>query len=303
MKGFKEIIKLAQENGPKRIAVAAANDEDVLKAIKKAVDENICIPILIGDGEKIKEISKNISLDLGCIQVIDEKDSKKASIIAVSLVSSGNAEIVMKGLVDTSIILKAILDKDIGLRTGNILSHAAVFEIKKYHKILFVTDAAMNIAPNADEKRQILENVLKLSLSLGINNPKVAVICAKEKVNSKMQATLDAQELVDLSNSGIIAGCIIGGPFGLDNAISKEAAELKGVKDPVAGDADILLMPNIEAGNVLYKALTYFSDSENAGILLGAKAPIVLTSRADSDKAKLNSIALAVLCASKEKGE
>ena len=303
MKGFKDIIELAQKKGPKIIAVAAANDEDVLKAIKTAIDENICIPILIGDKEKINEISNDIGLDLHNIQVIDEVDNKKASIVAVSLVSSKKADIVMKGLVDTSIILKAILDKEIGLRTGNILSHVAVFEINKYHKILFVTDAAMNIAPNVDEKRQILENTLKLTQSLGIVNPKVAVICAKEKVNSKMQATLDAIELVELNINGKISGCIVGGPFALDNAISKEAAELKGVKDPVAGDADILLMPNIEAGNVLYKALTYFSDSESAGILLGANAPIVLTSRADSDKAKLNSIALAVLCSSKEKGE
>jgi phosphate butyryltransferase len=298
MEGFREIIELAQKKGPKRLVVAAANDEDVLKAIKIALEENICVPILVGDREIINKISKNIGLSLSNIEVIDEKDSKKASITAVSMVSSGNADIVMKGLVDTSIILKAILDKEIGLRTGNILSHAAVFEIKNYHKILLVTDAAMNIAPDVDEKRQILENVLKLTHSLAIDNPKVAVICAKEKVNPKMQATLDAQELVNLRNNGKILNCIVGGPFALDNAISKEAAALKGVNDPVAGDADILLMPNIEAGNVLYKALTYFSDSENAGILLGASAPIVLTSRADSDKAKLNSIALAVLCAS-----
>jgi len=296
MKEFKDIIELAKKKGPKIIAVAAANDEDVLSAIKIALEENICIPILIGDEEIINKISNNIGLDLHNIQVINEIDSKKASIIAVTLVSSGNADIVMKGLVDTSIILKAILDKEIGLRTENILSHVAVFEISKYHKILFVTDAAMNIAPNMNEKRQILENTLKLTRALDLNNPKVAVICAKEKVNEKMQATLDARELVDLNINGKISGCIVGGPFALDNAISKEAADLKGVHDPVAGDADILLMPNIEAGNILYKSLTYFSDSENAGILLGAKAPIVLTSRADSDKAKLNSIALAVLC-------
>jgi len=299
MDGFKEIIRLAHKKGPKRIAVAAANDEDVLKAIKISLDENICIPILVGDKKLIQSISMQIGLDLSKVEIIDEKDNKEASIKAVSLVSSGKADIVMKGLVDTSIILKAILDKEIGLRTGNILSHVAVFETKTYHKILFVTDAAMNIAPNTDEKRQILENTLKLTSSLDIKNPKVAVICAKEKVNPKMQATLDAQELVELNKSGKLTDCIVAGPFALDNAISKEAAKLKGLDNPVAGDADILLMPNIEAGNVLYKSLTYFAESESAGILLGARAPIVLTSRADSDKAKLNSIALAVLCASK----
>jgi len=296
VKKFEDILASAKSKGLKKIAVAFAQDEDVLKAIKAAVNAGICIPVLVGDKEKIEEISKEIEFVLEDIEIIDEKDGNLAARKAVELVSSGKADVVMKGLIDTSIILKAVLDKEIGLRTGNILSHAAVFAIEKYHKLLLITDAAMNIAPDAEEKRQILENSLKLTQSLGIENPKVAVVCAKEKVSSKMQATVDAQELVQMQKDGKIKGCIVEGPFGLDNAISKEAAELKGVKGEVAGDADILLMPNIEAGNVLYKALTYFSDSENAGIILGAKAPIVLTSRADSDVAKLNSIALAVLC-------
>jgi len=298
VKKFEEILKLAKKNGAKKISVAFAQDEEVLRAVKAAVNENICIPILVGDKEKIEEISKEIKFDLNNIEIIDEKDGNEAARKAVELVSSGKADIVMKGLIDTSIILKAVLDKEIGLRTGNILSHAAVFSIEKYHKLLIITDAAMNIAPNADEKRQILENTLKLAYSLGIENPKVAAICAKEKVSSKMQATVDAQELVNMQNEGKITGCIIEGPYALDNAISKESAQIKGIDGKVAGDADILLMPNIEAGNVLYKSLTYFSDSENAGIILGAKAPIVLTSRADTDIAKLNSIALAVLCSS-----
>lgn len=296
MKKFEDILASAKGKGLKKIAVAVAQDEDVLKAVKAAVNAGICVPVLVGDKEKIEEISKEIEFDLKEIEIIDEKDGNLAARKAVELVSSGKADVVMKGLIDTSIILKAVLDKEIGLRTGNILSHAAVFAIEKYHKLLLITDAAMNIAPDAEEKRQILENSLRLTSSLGIENPKVAVVCAKEKVSSKMQATVDAQELVQMQNDGRIKGCIVEGPFGLDNAISKEAAELKGVHGEVAGDADILLMPNIEAGNVLYKALTYFSDSENAGIILGAKAPIVLTSRADSDVAKLNSIALAVLC-------
>lgn len=296
MKSFQNLMKLAKDTEIKKIAVAAAQDDDVLKAIKTAVQENICIPILVGDKERIIEISKEINFDLENIQIIDEKDLQQAANTAVSLVSSGQAHMVMKGLIDTSIILKAVLDKEIGLRTGNILSHAAVFELDKYHKLLIVTDAAMNIAPDAEDKKQIIENTLKLSHCLGIENPKVAVICAKEKVSDKMQATIDAQTLVQMNRDGILNNCIVEGPFGLDNAISKEAAAIKGVKGDVAGDADILLMPNIEAGNVLYKALTYFSNSQNAGIILGAKAPIVLTSRADSDETKLNSIALAVIC-------
>lgn len=302
MKKFEEIIKYAQQYantmGSKKVAVAFAQDEDVLLALKAAVNENICSPILVGDKSKIIEISKDINFDLNNIEIIDEKDGTEACRKAVSLVSSGKADIVMKGLIDTSIILKAVLDKEIGLRTGNILSHAAVFSVDTYHKFFIVTDAAMSIAPNADDKRQIIENTVKLSRSLGAEIPKVAVICAKEKVNEKMQATLDAQQLVEMQHDGKITGCIVEGPYALDNAISKEAAELKGIKGEAAGDADILLMPNIESGNILYKALTYLANADNAGIILGAKAPIVLTSRADSDKAKLNSIALAVLVSS-----
>ena len=295
MKSFHEVLELAKIRGPKKISVASAHDEDVLKSVKVAMDENLVEPILIGNERKIKEIAQKIKFDLLNIPIININDNLEAAMKAVQTVSSGEADIVMKGLVDTSIILRAVLDKENGLRSGNILSHAAIFETEKYHKILFVTDAAMNIAPNADEKRQILENTLKLVHSLGIINPKVAVVCAVEKVNYKMIATLDAEKLVSLNKEGIVKGCVVEGPYALDNAISKEAAKHKGIKGIVAGDADILLMPNIEAGNVLYKSLTYFSDSESAGLILGAKSPIVLTSRADSDKAKLNSIALSVL--------
>ena len=305
-KNFEEIIKYARDcsltSGPKRIAVAFAQDEDVLKALKSAVDEGLCEPVLIGDKEKIIDISGNIDFDLRNIEIVDEKDGSSACRKAVSLVSSGQAQIVMKGLIDTSIILKAVLDKEIGLRTGNILSHAAVFSTSTYHKPFIVTDAAMSIAPDVDEKRQIIENAVGLSHALGIEVPKVAVICAKEKVNPKMPATLDAEKLVQMQDKGEIKGCIVEGPYALDNAVSKEAAELKGIKGKVAGDADILLMPNIEAGNVLYKALTYLANADNAGIILGAGAPVVLTSRADSDKAKLNSIALSIV-ASHFKGE
>lgn len=299
---FQEIIKYAQdyakEHGPKKIAVANAHDEDVMKAIKEAVNEQICSPVLIGDAHKITELANLIDFDLQNIEIIDEKDGNIACRKAVELVSKGKADILMKGLIDTSIILKAVLDKEIGLRTGNVLSHAAVFKVDTYHKFFIVTDAAMSIAPNVDEKRQIIENTLTLSRALGAECPKIAVVCAKEKVNPKMQATLDAKELVDMQAQGKINGCIIEGPYALDNAISKEAANIKGITGEVAGDADILLMPDIEAGNILYKALTYLANADNAGIILGAKAPIVLTSRADSDKAKLNSIALSVLCSS-----
>ncbi len=294
MRNFEDILKFATNNNIK-IAVAAAHDMEVLSAIKMAMELNLVTPILVGDKKQILQYAEELQLKLDNVEIIDEVDIQKASEIAVRLVHDGVAKILMKGLVDTSIILKAVLNKEYGLRTSNLLSHAAVFEVDKYHKLLFVTDAAMNLAPTLDEKRQITENIVSLAHSLSIKKPKVAVVCAKEKVDPKMIATVDADELVKMNKSGVLSGCLVGGPFALDNAISKEADKHKGINDPVAGDADIILVPTIEAGNVLYKSLAFLSNSKNAGIILGARSPIVLTSRADSDEAKLNSIALAVL--------
>ncbi|QIB27055.1 phosphate butyryltransferase [Caloranaerobacter azorensis] len=297
IRGFEDVLRLAKERGPKTISVAAAQDKEVLIAIKQAKEMGIADAILVGDKERITQIADEIEMNLNDFEVIDLKDLKEASRKAVELVSSGKAHMVMKGLVDTSIILRAVLDEEIGLRTGKVLSHVAVFDVETYDKILFVTDAAMNIAPNLEQKKQIIENAVFVAHSLDIENPKVAVVCAKEKVNPKMPATVDAEKLEEMNKNGEITGCIVGGPFALDNAISKEAAKHKGIEHPVAGDADILLMPYIEAGNVLYKSLVFLSKAQNAGVIVGAKAPVVLTSRADSDSAKLNSIALGVLMA------
>ncbi len=298
IRGFEDVLKLAQEKGPKTIAVAVAQDKEVLLAVKQANDLKIANAMLVGDKEKIQDIAKDIDMDINKFEIIDEKDLKAASRKAVELVSTGKAHIVMKGLVDTSIILRAVLDENIGLRTGKVLSHVAVFDIKNYDKILFVTDAAMNIAPNLEQKKQIVENAVFVAHSLDIEEPKVAVVCAKEKVNPKMPATVDAEKLEEMNKNGEIAGCVVGGPFALDNAVSLEAAKHKGIEHKVAGDADVLLMPYIEAGNILYKALVFLAGADNAGVIVGAKAPVVLTSRADSDTAKLNSIALGVLMAS-----
>jgi phosphate butyryltransferase len=295
IKNFEELIKLAIEKGPKKVAVACAQDEDALKAIKAAYDKGIIKGILVGDVDQIKSISKEIGLDLTDFELIHITDMAEASLKAVSMVSSGEADLVMKGLVDTSIILKAVLNKEVGLRTGNVLSHVAVFDVPTYHKILTVTDAAMNIAPDLMAKKQIIENALHVTKALNIDMPNVGVITAKEKVTESMPATVDAGELVKMNQEGLIKGCKVGGPFALDNAVSKEAAEIKGIKDPMAGDVDILLCPTIEAGNVLYKALNFLGNARSAGIIVGAKAPIILTSRADSDDSKLNSIALGVL--------
>jgi len=300
IKTFDEIVKYARESGPKTIAVAVAQDEEVLNAVKDAKDLGLADAILVGDKEEIVKAAESCGIDVGTFEIIDEKDKTEACKKAVSLISEGKADIVMKGLVDTSIILKAVLAEEAGLRTGNILSHVAVFEVKDYDRLFIVTDAAMNIAPDLQQKKQIIENAVKVAHAMGNENPKVAVLAAVEKVNPKMQATLDAEALVEMNKKGELKGCMVGGPFALDNAVSVEAAKHKGIDHPVAGHADILMVPQIEAGNMLYKSMVFFAKAQNAGIVVGAKVPIVLTSRADSHIAKLNSIALGVLLAGKQ---
>jgi phosphate butyryltransferase len=301
LKSFNDVIKYARERGPKTISVACSQDKEVLIAVDMAKKEGIANAILVGDIEKTKDIAKELNIDLDNYELIDEKDLAQASLKAVSLVSEGKADMVMKGLVDTSIILKAVLDKEVGLRTGNILSHVAVFDVNGYDRLFFITDAAMNLSPDLNGKKQIIENACVVAHALDIEEPKVAVICAKEKVNPKMQDTVDAKDLEDMYKNGDIKGCIVGGPFALDNAVSEEAAKHKEMNHPIAGKADILLAPDIEAGNILYKSLVFFSETKNAGVIVGAKAPIILTSRADSEETKLNSIALGVLMAARAK--
>lgn len=299
IKKFEEIIKTAQEKGPKTIAVAVAQDLEVLLAVKSANDLGIADAILVGNEAQIRRIAQENHLDIAKFKIVDLKDNSEACRCAVHLVSKGEAQIVMKGLVDTSIILKAVLDKEIGLRTNNVLSHVAVADIAGYDRLFYITDAAMNIEPDLVAKKQIIENALQVANALGNDNPKVACVCAVEKVNPKMKATLDAAELVKMNEAGEITGCMVAGPLAFDNAVSIEAAKHKGIVNPVAGNAEILLMPFIEAGNMLYKSIVFFAKGKMAGIVVGAKAPIVLTSRADSDIAKLNSIAIGVLMASK----
>jgi phosphate butyryltransferase len=296
---FEDLLKVAKERGPKTISVACAQDQDVMLAVEAARSQGIAEAILVGDKEAIAKIAQENNIELENYELIDIKDMAEASLKAVELVSSGKAHMVMKGLVDTAIILKAVLNKEVGLRTGNVLSHVAVFDIPTYSRILMVTDAAMNIAPDVQAKKQITENSLIVAKALDIEVPNVGVICAKEKVNEKMPATVDAAELVRMNEAGELAGCVVGGPFALDNAVSEEAAKIKKITHPAAGKCDILLAPTIEAGNVLYKALNFLCSAQSAGIIVGAKAPVVLTSRADSDASKLNSIALGVLMAAK----
>ncbi len=276
------------------LAVAVAQDAEVLLAVDGAYNLGIAGAILVGNAAEICEIAGKHNIDVKKYTIVDEPDKVEACRKAVKLVRDKQADVVMKGLVDTSIILKAVLDKEIGLRESPVLSHVAVFEVPGYDRLFYLTDAAMNIAPDLEAKKHILRNAVKVAHALGNENPIACALCAVEKVNPKMQATVDAAALVEANQAGEIDGCTVIGPLALDNAISPEAAKHKGITDPNAGKADILLVPAIEAGNVFYKSMVFMARAKNAGMIVGAKAPIVLTSRADSDETKLNSIALAL---------
>lgn len=291
---IKTLDELRNVSASSKLAVAVAQDAEVLLAVDGARKLGIASAILVGDEPQIRSIAESLNIDPANYQIVHEADKVEACRKAVKLVRDKEADVVMKGLVDTSIILKAVLDKEIGLRQSPVLSHVAVFEVPGYDRLFYLTDAAMNIAPDMETKKHIISNAVKVAHALGNENPIVAALCAVEKVNPKMQATLDAAALVEANQAGQIPGCTVIGPLALDNAISVEAAHHKGITDPNAGHADILLVPAIEVGNVFYKSMVFMARAKNAGVIVGAKAPVVLTSRADSDETKLNSIALAL---------
>lgn len=295
---------LDQLKGDKKVvlSVAAAHDEEVLLAIQSAVEKDIIVPILIGEENKIREISKEIKFDLNGIKIIQKDTIEECAEAAVKLVSSKEADFVMKGLLDTSVILKAVLNKEWGLRTDSLLSHVMVYEIPAYDKLLVTTDGGMNIAPDYDQKVKILKNAIEATKPLDLEEIKVACLAAKEKVNPKMPATVDAKALQEAGERGEFGeGVIVEGPLAFDLAVSKEAAKIKGFESRVAGKTDIMLMPTIEVGNGIGKTLTYFAGGKSAGIIMGAKAPIVLVSRADSHESKLYSIAYGALIAGHNK--
>ena len=284
------------------LSVAAAHDEEVLLAIKSAVEMNIITPILVGQEDKIRKISEEIDFNLDGIKIIDKETIEECAEVAVKLVSSNEADFVMKGLLDTSVILKAVLNKEWGLRTDSLLSHVMIYEVGFYHKLLVLTDGGMNIAPDYEQKVKILKNAIKATEPLGLETIKVAVLAAKEKVNPKMQATVDAKALEDACKQGEFGdNVIVEGPLAFDLAVSKEACKVKGFKTKVGGDVDIMLMPTIEVGNGIGKAFTYAAHAKSAGIIMGAKAPIVLVSRADTHESKLYSIAYGAIVAAHKK--
>ncbi|WP_144531975.1 phosphate butyryltransferase [Bacillus paranthracis] len=304
---LEHLIDQAAGQPKKTVAVAVAEDHEVIEAVAKAITLQLAQFRLYGNQEKIMGMLQEHSLQTSehslqtseHIEVIATQSSAEAAELSVKAVRNGEADVLMKGNIPTANILKAVLNKEWGLRKGSVLSHVAAFEVPNYNRLIFVTDAAMNIAPDVTQKAAIIQNTVEVARAIGIDLPKVAPIAAVEVVNPAMQATIDAAMLTQMNRRGQIKNCVVDGPLALDNAVSQIAAEHKGIVSDVAGKADILLVPTIEAGNVLYKSLVYFADAKVGAMIAGAKAPIVLTSRADSAETKVYSLALAVATASK----
>ena len=287
-KGFKDLLQKVYECDRKTVAVAVAEDEPVLEAVQAAKEKGIADAILVGDEAKIREIAAGMNMDLTGFEIINETDHVQAAHTAVKLVHDGRADMYMKGLID----------KEVGLRTGRALSHVCVFEIKGIDRLLFLSDVAFMTYPTLEDKVAIINNTVEVCHACGIANPKVAPVAAVEVVNPKMPCTVDADELAKMNDEGKITGCVIDGPLSMDMAIDSAAAAHKGGTDrKIAGDADVILFPDIHAGNLVYKVLTHLCDVKNGNILTGTAAPVILTSRSDSFEAKLNSIALAAVVA------
>ncbi|NBH25109.1 phosphate butyryltransferase [Lachnospiraceae bacterium] len=297
-KTFADLIAKVNECGTKKVAVAVAQDSAVLEAVKAAKERKIADAILVGDEAKIKEIASSMDMDLSGFEIINVEDTTQAALTAVKLVHEGKADMYMKGLIDTKGFLKSVLDKEVGLRTGKPLSHVCVFDIEGIDHLLFLTDVAFIPYPTLEDKINIIHNTLEITSACGIENPKVAPLAAVEVVNPKMPATVEADELTQMNQRGEITGCIVDGPLSLDLAIDAEAAKHKGATGrAIQGDADILLFPDIHAGNLVYKCLVHTAKVVNGNILTGTKAPVILTSRSDDFETKVNSIALGAVVA------
>ncbi|MCH5343991.1 MAG: phosphate butyryltransferase [Acetatifactor sp.] len=300
--GFDDIIAKVKECGKKTVAVSVAQDSAVLEAVKEAKRLGIADAILVGDESKIREIAASIDMDLEGYEIINEPDMIEASLKAVKLAHEGRADMYMKGLIDTKNFLKSVLDKEVGLRTGGVLSHVCVFEIPGIDRLLFLTDVAFMTYPTLEDKVNIIKNTLPVCKACGVGNPKIAPLAAVEVVNPKMPVTVEAEELTRMCTDGELTGCIIDGPLSLDLAVDPEAAKHKGATDrKIQGDADVLLFPDIHAGNLVYKAIVHMVKVKNGCILTGTKVPVILTSRSDTFETKVNSIALAAVVAEEMK--
>lgn len=295
IKNFAQLLSIVEKKEIKKMTVAVAEDKEVMTAVKMAVDKNIIEPIFIGCKQKIKEIGLQIGFNIEKFDIIDTNDKREACKIAVKKTSSGEADLVMKGMVDTSTIMQEVLNKEYGLRTERLISHLAVVESSALGRLIFVTDGGMNIKPDIYDRKEIIQNAIDITRKMGYENPKVAVLAAVEKVKAGMEDTISAAALAKMSDRGQIKGGIVDGPLAIDNALSEEAARIKGIESPVAGKADILHVPEIVAGNILGKSSIYLAQDKIAAMIGGTSHPVIATSRANTADIKLISIAAAVL--------
>jgi phosphate acetyltransferase len=294
---YEKLLERCKQLAPVPTAVAHPCEKSALAGAVEAGQLGLIAPVLVGPAAKIEEIAKSSGIDLGNTEIIDAPHSQGAASKAVELVRQGKAEVLMKGSLHTDELLGAVVARETGLRTGRRISHVFIMDVPTYHKVLIVTDAAINIAPVLEDKVDICQNAIDLAISLGLEKPKVAILAAVETVNSKMPATLDAAALCKMAERGQITGGILDGPLAFDNAISAKAAEIKGIRSLVAGDPDILLAPDLEAGNILAKQLSFLANADSAGLVLGARVPIILTSRADTVRSRIASCGVAMLAA------
>jgi phosphate acetyltransferase len=299
---YEQLLERCRSLGAIPTAVAHPCEASALAGPMEAAAKGLIVPILVGPAAKIAEIARAEGIDLGATRIIDVPHSHAAAAKAVELVRLGEAELLMKGSLHTDELLGAVVARETGLRTGRRLSHVFIMDVPTYHKVLIVTDGAINIAPSLEDKVDICQNAIDLARSLGVARPKVAILGAVETVTSKMPATIDAACLCKMTERGQITGGILDGPLAFDNAISRDAARIKGITSEVAGDPDILLAPDLEAGNILAKQLTFLANADSAGLVLGARVPIILTSRADSVRARIASCAVAMLSAHARRG-
>jgi phosphate acetyltransferase len=294
---YERLLARCEGLAPVPTAVAHPCEATALGGAVEAAQKGLIAPLLVGPADKIAEVAKSAQIDLGDLPIVDVPHSHASAAKAVALIREGKAEILMKGSLHTDELMSAIVSREGGLRTGRRISHVFIMDVPTYHKVLIVTDAAINIAPTLEDKVDICQNAIDLANSLGLTRPKVAILAAVETVTSKMPATIDAAALCKMAERGQITGALLDGPLAFDNAISTQAAETKGIRSAVAGDPDILLAPDLEAGNILAKQLSFLANADSAGMVLGAKVPVILTSRADSVRSRIASCGVAKLVA------
>jgi len=300
IKNFDELITEAKRVGPKRVAIAGADEHEVIMAARDATQQGIAKCILVGNGEKIYQTAEEHNISLYGMSLLDEPDSRKTIRRVIKLARDGEADVVMKGSVSTGSLLSTALNREIGLRTGSLLSHVGVFEVPGYDRFIFISDGGVNISPTVDQKLEIIYNAVTVAHRLGLKEPKVALLAASELLSPHIPASLDALALTKMAEQGWVEAARVDGPLALDTAVSPEAAAIAEARGPVAGHADILVVPDVDTGNMVAKVITFFVRGRMAGVVVGAKVPFVISSRADLHEVKLVSMALGVVLASKE---